>query len=109
MTRTLIILFFVGGKDLDVKKTVTEWRPFIKPVLESKVQELLLMGYSQATSDDIWRCLQDRIWKGNPTKHLHEVVQDIFHLKAAVYMNYLTLNAYQDDDLMTSIAALTKK
>jgi|SRR5690625_480907 len=100
---------FVGGKDLDDKKTVNEWKPVIQLVLDSKASEFVLMGYSQATSDEVWNCLQNLVWKGNPTMRLHEIVQDIFHLKASVYMNYLTLNAYQDDDLMTSIAALTKK
>lgn len=95
---------------MGIKRSVSEWRPIIQPVIDSKVRELVLMGYSQATSKDIWRCLEERVWKGNPTKLLHEVVQDVFHLKGSVYMSYLTLNAYQeDDDLMTSIAALTKK
>lgn len=100
---------FVERKDLNVKKTVTEWRPLIECVLESKAREFALMGYSQATSSDIWNCLQEKVWKGNPVMRLHEIVQDIFHLKTSIYMSYLTINAYKDDDLMSSIAALTKK
>lgn len=88
--------------------TVNEWKEIIKPVLDSKTNEFLMMGYSRATHDDIWCCLEQRVWKGNPSKRLHEVVQDVFHLSSNIYMSYLTVNAYQDDsDLMASIAALT--
>ncbi len=80
----------------------------MKPALDSKTSEFKLMGYSQATGDDIWDCLVQKVWKGNPTKRLHEVTQDIFHLASNLYMSYLTVNAYQEnDDLMASIAALT--
>lgn len=90
------------------KKTVSEWRNEVKPALDSKRKELLVMGYSKTTNNDIWNCLVDRVWQGNPDKRLHEVVQDILHLSSSVYMNYLTLSTYQDDDLMESIAALMK-
>lgn len=89
-------------------KDVSEWKSMIEEVLDSKVREFHLLGYSRATSEDIWSCLEDRVWKGNSKKRLHEIVQDIFHLKSNTYMSYLTVNAYQDDDLMDSIAALTE-
>lgn len=88
-------------------KTVSEWKPLIIPALESKTTEFRLQGYEEATNADVWRCLTERVWKGNPEKRLYEVVQDIFHLGSSTYMSYLTLNAYQEDNLMDSIAALT--
>lgn len=91
-----------------MKKTVNDWIPAIQVVLKSKVEEFILMGYSQATTADVLKCLQNHIWKGNPKKHLHEVVQDIYKLDASTYMNYLTVNVYQEDDLLSSIAALTE-
>lgn len=90
------------------KKEVNQWKPIVQQVLGSKVREFHLLGYSRATNEDVWRCLEERIWKGNPQKRLYEVVQDIFHLQSNVYMSYLTINAYQDDNLMDSIAALTQ-
>ncbi len=90
------------------EKPVLEWRNKVKPVLDSKRKEFFIIGYSKTTNDDIWDCLVDRIWEGNPNKRLHEVVQDILHLTSSVYMNYLTLSTYQDDDLMESINALIK-
>jgi hypothetical protein len=98
----------VGGIQLGVEQTVSEWKPLIETIIDSKVSEFLQMGYSKTTNEDIWECLKQRVWKGNPSKKLHEVVQDILHLSPAIYMSYLTLHAFQDDtDLMASIAALT--
>lgn len=94
---------------MEVGQTVKEWKMSVEPAIDSKVQEFIQMGYEKTTSADIWSCLEQRVWKGNPTKKLHEIVQDIFHLSSDVYIGYLTMNAYQDDDgLMASIAALTQ-
>lgn len=93
---------------MGVERTVNDWKSEINVVVESKVNEFLEMGYTKVTNEDIWTCLEQKVWKGNPTKKIHEVVQDIFHLSPDIYMSYLTLNAFQDDtDLMASIAALT--
>lgn len=95
---------------MGIKQTAKDWKPMVRPALESKTKELLLMGYPQATSEDIWSCLENSLWKGDPQKRIHEVVQDIFHLSGNSYMSYLTLDSYQEDnDLMASIAALTGK
>lgn len=94
---------------MEIRKTVDTWKKELKPALESKAGEFRLMGYSRATEEDIWNCLVKKVWKGNPEKRLHEVVQDILHLSSNIYMSYLTVDAYQDDDLMASIAALTGK
>lgn len=94
-------------KVLEIKKSVETWKQELRPALESKTQEFQMMGYSRATEEDIWKCLVKKVWKGNPEKRLYEVVQDILHLSSSIYMSYLTIDAYQDDDLMVSIAALT--
>lgn len=90
-----------------LKKAVEEWKPLLQPVLISKVDEFHLLGYEEATQEDIWNCLVEKVWKGNPAKQLHEIVHEIFHLNTTVYMSYLTVNAYQDDDLLASIAAVS--
>ncbi|WP_156291170.1 post-transcriptional regulator [Oceanobacillus salinisoli] len=92
---------------MEVVHTVSEWKKVVKPVLESKASEFQALGYSQATSEDVWKCLVEKVWKGNPDKRIHELVQDIFHLGSNVYLSYLTVKSYEDDDLMASIAALT--
>ncbi|MBP1947648.1 post-transcriptional regulator [Virgibacillus litoralis] len=92
---------------MEVIKNVSEWKPEILLALESKVNEFQLMGYAKATNENIWKCLTEKVWKGNPPKRLYEVIQDILHLSSNIYMSYLTVNAYQDNDLMASINALT--
>ncbi|MBM7597836.1 hypothetical protein JOC34_000193 [Virgibacillus halotolerans] len=92
---------------METVKEVNEWKTLIGPALESKVYEFHQMGYTRATSEDIWKCLTKKVWKGNPDKRIHEVVQDILHLGSNIYLSYLTVEAYQNDDLSASIAALT--
>lgn len=92
---------------MENRKPVTEWKPTVNVVLDSKVKELLMIGYSEASREDVWKCLSEGVWEDRPTKKLYEVVQDIFHLKPSDYMNYLTVNAFKEGDLMASISALT--
>lgn len=94
---------------MELVKKANEWKVMIEPVLDSKVYEFQLMGYSRATKDDVWKCLEKKVWKGDPHKHIYEVVQDILHLGSNIYLSYLTVEAYQNDDLMASIAAVTNE
>lgn len=88
-------------------RSVNDWKEAMKPALESKRSEFQLMGYSKASTEEIWSCLVLKVWKGNPEKRLYEVAQDIFHLGSSIYLSYLTVKAYEDDDLMASIQAVT--
>jgi len=98
-----------GGMFVKVK-TIKEWKPIVTPALQSKQNEFKLVGYSDVTKEEIWQCLEAKVWKGNPTMRLHEVVQDIFHLPTSTYMSFITVNALQtnEDDLMSSIQAVTE-
>ncbi|MDC3415636.1 post-transcriptional regulator [Aquibacillus salsiterrae] len=91
-----------------IKKPVNEWKSMLTIVIKSKVDEFRMMGYTKTNAEDIWQCLTEKVWKGNPEKRLHEVVQDIFHLKTTTYMSFLTVKTYKDDNLLASIAALTE-
>jgi len=89
-------------------KHVEQWKEQIFPALMSKKDELVLMGYSEVTIEEIWDCLINHVWKNNVEKKLHEVVQDVLHLPSHTYMNYLTLNVLQSDDaLANTVASLT--
>ncbi|ASK63087.1 hypothetical protein CFK37_13495 [Virgibacillus phasianinus] len=94
---------------METLRSINEWKAVMEPALESKVSEFKLMGYSSASTEEIWNCLVQKVWKGNPSKHVYEVVQDIFHLASNIYLSYLTVKAYEDDDLMASIQAVTGK
>ncbi len=94
---------------MTIKKAVSMWKHEVQDILESKVNEFKLLEYSKATADDIWNCLVDKVWKGDPEKALHEVVQDIFHLQSNLYMMYLTQQSWQDNNLQESLDALLGK
>src|SRR5699024_8014462 len=92
------------------EKTVQEWREKVEPALLSKQRDFKIIGYKDVSKEEIWQCLEEKVWKGNPTKRLYQVVEDIFHLSTATYMSYMTVNALKadDDDLMASIQAVTE-
>ncbi|MFD1850171.1 post-transcriptional regulator [Oceanobacillus bengalensis] len=92
---------------MEIVQTVNDWKPMVQSVLESKSIEFKALGYSQANAEDIWKCLVEKVWKGNPERRIHEIVQDIFRLGSSIYLSYLTTQSYQDNDLMASIVALT--
>lgn len=89
-------------------KRVSEWKTTLGTVIESKVEEFKLMGYQRTTPEDVWNCLTEKVWKGDPEKRLYEVVEDIFHLSTNKFMSFLTVQSYKDDDLLASIRALTE-
>lgn len=97
------------GDIMEIRHTASEWKQMVLPALDSKAEELGMLGYSQATREEVWKCLVQKVWKGDPDKRIHEIIQDIFHLPSSTYLSYLTQNAYQDEGLMASIAALTGK
>ncbi|MBN8236747.1 post-transcriptional regulator [Halobacillus kuroshimensis] len=89
-------------------KRVGLWKKEVAPVTKSKAEEFRLLGYPRATQAEIWNCLMSKVWKGEPEMRLHQVVQDIFHLSSHTYTSYLTVEAYQNDDLLASIEALNQ-
>lgn len=92
------------------KKSVQEWKKEVEPALRSKQGDFKIIGYAEVSKEEIWQCLEEKVWKGNPEKRLYEVVEDIFHLSTATYMSFMTVNALKvdDDDLMSSIQAVTE-
>lgn len=94
------------------EKLIDDWRNEVQLVLESKRREFELLGYQEISSDDIWRCLVEKVWKNKTSLRLHEVVQGIFHLKVNTYMDYLALNTLHHtskDELMASINAVIQQ
>jgi hypothetical protein len=87
-------------------RVISEWRPFVLPVLKSKVEELHVFGYDKATEDNVWECLLKKVWKKDEERRLYQVVQDILHLSAGTYMTFLTMEIYRNDDLLAQIEAL---
>ncbi|UOQ46276.1 post-transcriptional regulator [Halobacillus salinarum] len=92
---------------MEQRRPISQWKTFVVPVLQSKVEEFKILGYSRATKEDVWSCLRKKVWKGEPSMRLYEVVQDIFHLSSQLYVSYLTVEAYKDEDLLASIKAVS--
>lgn len=94
------------------KKLPTEWKPLILPALKSKVNEFKQIGYNGITIEELWTCLEARVWKDEKTLPIHTVVQDVLHLPPSVYISFITIEALttkdNKDDLMESIRALTE-
>lgn len=91
---------------METIQSVKRWKVAVTPFLHSKAEELHLMGYEQATSEDVWKCLVDKVWKGYPEMRIYETVADIMQLNSSIFLSYLTVSSFQDDDLAGSIAAL---
>ncbi|EKN64934.1 post-transcriptional regulator [Schinkia azotoformans] len=70
----------------------------VEPVLQSKMEEFVLMGYDRVTIQEVWDCLHKKKWKKKADKFLHEVVADILTLSVGEYMSYLTIEAFKGPD-----------
>ena len=69
---------------MDATKNASEWKELVIPFLESKVEELHIMGYQQATNDDVWKCLIAKVWKDpDPLKKLHQITNDTMHMQSS--------------------------
>ncbi|WP_102345440.1 post-transcriptional regulator [Bacillus sp. Marseille-P3661] len=84
-----------------IKNSVEYYKKQVKPAIESKVEELRLLGYDRVTEEEVWDCLHKKVWKKNNVKALHEIVEDILTLKVGTYMSYITVKAYQAPDFFS--------
>lgn len=77
------------------EKELEYYRSQIDVVLQSKCKEFHILGYEKATVEDIWACL---LHKGRDKKlwRMYEAVSMAMGLKITDYMNYLTIQAYQN-------------
>lgn len=83
---------------------VSAWKNRVSRVIDSKVDELKYLGFDEAEIENVWACLMRKKWKKDIDLPLHQVVEDIFHLNGHVFMSYLTMQSYQNDDLGDSIS-----
>ncbi|MBW7651394.1 post-transcriptional regulator [Anoxybacillus sp. ST4] len=77
-------------------------REQLMPALQCKVDELKLLGYEQATVEDVWNCLMMKKWKkNNEEKRLFELVNDVLSLRATDYMAYIMTKEQKHDRWFT--------
>ncbi|RSK27990.1 hypothetical protein EJF36_14480 [Bacillus sp. HMF5848] len=71
-----------------------KYQTIMMPFLISKMEEIQMLGYEQATIDDIWTCLKKRKWrKKADQKSVHEIVNDIMTLKVSEFMTYISIES----------------
>lgn len=78
------------------------WKKKVQPVLISKMEEFHLLGYTQATTDDVWECFMAKLPRLDVPESISIswLVNELFMLKTNDYMNWLTLQAYKGPDLL---------
>ncbi|TDQ37988.1 post-transcriptional regulator [Aureibacillus halotolerans] len=72
------------------------WHSTLYPFLVSKMEELQLLGYPEATTAEVWSYLLHKKWK-KPKEDvfLHQLVQDVMSVSVSGYMTFLTVEAYK--------------
>lgn len=87
---------------MEGKQQFEVWRDDLQIVLESKVDELHMLGYEQATVDDVWNCAIYKLRKKKEYVNLHEFVNTIFSIRPNEYMNYLTIDNYNTSEWLNN-------
>lgn len=80
------------------KQQFEVWKEDLMLVLQSKVEEFLLLGFERVSVDEIWECTLYKLRKQKEFIHLHAFVSAIFSLRDREYMNWLTISSYKADD-----------
>ncbi|MCP8967289.1 post-transcriptional regulator [Ectobacillus ponti] len=76
---------------------VDAYREQLQPVLASKAEEFQILGYDNATIQEVWDCLKQKKWKRLKGELLlHRLVNDVLTLSTHDYMMYLTMQAYKE-------------
>lgn len=93
-----------GESALDTTKAWESYREELKPALESKVNELHLLGYSNVTEDQLWTYLLAKKWKKlGVDVRVHSIVHDILAVKPQEFMSYQTVEAFKSPNLFAKI------
>ena len=77
------------------------WKLKLEPAIESKLEEMQLLGYDQVTSEEIWELFIRKIEKDpeRPTPvRAHWMVSKLMQLSPNDYMTSLTVAAYKAPD-----------
>ncbi|GEL06827.1 post-transcriptional regulator [Salisediminibacterium halotolerans] len=85
------------------------WKLKLSPLIESKLEEMQLLGYDTVTSEGIWELFVNKIEK-DPERpdpiRTHWMVSKLLRLSPNDYMTSLTVSAYKSPDWFESGEAL---
>ncbi|WP_442595173.1 post-transcriptional regulator [Neobacillus sp. D3-1R] len=75
------------------------FRNQVQPALQSKLEELYLLGYGKVSETQLWGFLTKKKWKKPKEEiRLYEVVQEILSLEPGEFMNYQTVEALKSSE-----------
>lgn len=77
------------------KQQFEVWKDEVLPVLNSKVEEFQLIGYDEASAEEVWECVLNKLRKQKEPMRIYQFVNEILKLKVTDYMTWLTIGAYQ--------------
>ncbi|UTR09265.1 post-transcriptional regulator [Evansella sp. LMS18] len=82
------------------KEKIQVWKEEIEPVLNSKAEELQMLGYENVSPEDVWECFTAKLPRIEVPEEVrpHWIVAEVFRLRAHDYMNWLTVAAYKGPD-----------
>lgn len=70
-------------------KSVQDLYNYIKPALETRVDEINALGYHYIREEDIWNYLKEIKWKNSVNLSIADMVKDILNTSEILIDNYL--------------------
>ncbi len=97
--------YLVKGESITMEK-MHPYEPYrleLLPVIHSKCEEFLLLGYDKVSVDYFWDFLKNKKWKKTKeaTSSIHQLVNDIMTVKMGEYIQYQTIEAFKDSEKNT--------
>ncbi|MET3196240.1 post-transcriptional regulator [Bacillus sp. OAE603] len=78
------------------REKVSEYKPKLQVVIESKLDEFKMLGYDTVSEDELWQCLENTLWRKNEDDpKLFQLVEDILSLTVNDYMNYIRIESFK--------------
>lgn len=75
------------------------FRAEVQLVLQSKIEEFLLLGYGSITEQELWDFLLAKKWRRpKEDMKLFEIVEDVLAVKPGDYMNFAAVSAMKGTD-----------
>lgn len=75
------------------------YRIQVQPALQSKMEELYLLGYGTVMESQLWSFLTKKKWKRPKEEiRLYEIVQEILSLDPGEFMNFQTVEALKSSE-----------
>ncbi|MBS4176223.1 post-transcriptional regulator [Lederbergia citrea] len=76
----------------------------LTPVLVSKVEEFIVLGYGEVNKHDLWLFLTKKKWKKHKEGiRMYELVSDVLSLNIGEFMNFITVEAFKSPNLLSDL------